>query len=169
MNRAFYTILYIGGIALAATSLLSSCAKPASTPWAVASMDPSASTPIPKPHSMHIPQHGGIFFMALDYKHHLEGVLLPSGKFKVYLYDAFTKSLTADKVRETSGTVQVGESADAPIVPLVFGKDPRTLEADLNKQLKLPTTITISLHLPDSKPDARPEVFTFSFHDYMGE
>lgn len=107
--------------------------------------------------------------MALDYKHHLEGVLLPSGKFKVYLYDAFTKQLPPDKVRETSGTLQVGEAADAPIVPLVFGKDPRTLEANLSKQVKLPTTITISLRLPDSRPDARPEVFTFSFHDYMGE
>src|SRR5271165_5179838 len=53
-----------------------------------------------KPHSNHNPQHGGVFFMALDNQHHLEGVLLEAGIFKVYLYDAFTKPLSAAEVQQ---------------------------------------------------------------------
>jgi hypothetical protein len=122
-----------------------------------------------KPHANHIPQHGGVFFMALDNKHHLEGVLLPSRLFRVYLYDAYTKPLSAAKVNQASGTVQVGESADAPRVPLVVGKDGRTLEASLGKDLKLPVTLTLSLHLPGMVPNARPEVFTFPFSHFIAE
>lgn len=125
--------------------------------------------PQQKPHTNHIPQHGGVFFMALDNKHHLEGVLLPSRSFRVYLYDAYTKPLSAAKVKQASGTVQVGESDNAPRVPLVVGKDGRTLEASLGNDLKLPVTLTLSLHLPDVAPNARPEVFTFPFSHFIAE
>jgi hypothetical protein len=117
----------------------------------------------PKPHSKHIPQHGGIFFMALDNEHHLEGVLLKSGIFKVYLYDAYTKSLAAAKARQASGSVQVGESESAPNIPLKVEEDSSTLEVAMGKYLKLPITITLSLRFQMSKPNVRPEVFTFHF------
>ena len=48
---------------------------------------------------------------------------LQPGTFKVYLYDAYTKPLPADKVRKASGTLQIGDADDAPIVPLVVAKD----------------------------------------------
>ena len=121
----------------------------------------------PKPHSNHNPQNGGVFFMALDNNHHLEGVLLQSGVFKVYLYDAFTKPLSAAKVKQASGNVQVGESDRAPRVPLVVGKEGQTLEAALGKDLKLPVTITLTLRFQESKPNVRPEVFTFPFSHYI--
>jgi hypothetical protein len=117
----------------------------------------------PKPHSKHIPQHGGIFFMALDNEHHLEGVLLKTGIFKVYLYDAYTNPLAAAKVRQASGSVQVGESESAPNIPLKVGEDSSTLEVAMGKDLKLPITITLSLRFQMSKPNIRPEVFTFHF------
>jgi hypothetical protein len=107
--------------------------------------------------------------MALDNKHHLEGVLLPSRLFRVYLYDAYTKPLSAAKVKQASGTVQVGESADTPRIPLVVGNDGRTLEVSLGKDLKLPVTLTLSLHLPDVALNARPEVFTFPFSHFIAE
>jgi hypothetical protein len=129
----------------------------------------SQDTPIirPIPHSMHIPQHGGVFFMALDNEHHLEGVLLKSGVFKVYLYDAFTKPLSAAEVQGASANVQVGESENAPRIPLVVGKDRRTLEVAMSKDLKLPVTINLSLRFQGSDPNARPEVFTFPFSHYI--
>jgi hypothetical protein len=134
----------------------------------LAAQSPSGR-PQQKPHTNHIPQHGGVFFMALDNKHHLEGVLLPSRMFRVYLYDAYTKPLSAAKVTQASGTVQIGESDNAPRVPLVVGKDGRTLEASLGEDLKLPVTLTLSLHLPDVAPNARPEVFTFPFSHFIAE
>jgi hypothetical protein len=115
----------------------------------------------PKPHSLHIPQHGGIFFMALDNEHHLEAVLLKSGIFRIYLYDAYTKPLAAAEARQASGSVQVGESESAPSIPLKVGEDSSTLEVAVGKDLKLPVTITLSLRFQISKPNVRPEVFTF--------
>ena len=125
------------------------------------SLDFATSRPVP--HGVHIPQHGGIFFMALDNQHHLEGVLLKSGVFKVYLYDVFTKPLPTAEVKGASASVQVGESESAPRIPLVVGKDGHTLEAPMGNSLRLPVTITLFLRFRDSSPKERPEVFTFPF------
>ena len=121
----------------------------------------------PKPHAMHIPQHGGIFFMSLDNEHHLEGVLLKSGVFKVYLYDAFTRPLSPGEVRGASADVQVGESESAPRIPLIAGKDGHALEAVISQNLKLPVTINLSLRFQGSGPNIRAEVFTFPFSHYI--
>jgi hypothetical protein len=149
--------------------LFSAAAKTTDAQMSGASEDSTPRAPKQKPHSNHIPKHGGVFFMALDNIHHLEGVLLQSGIFRVYLYDVYTKPLSAAKVKQASGTVQVGESANAPIIPLVVGKDVQTLESALGKDLKLPVTLTVSLHLPGSAPSARPEVFTFPFSHFIAE
>ena len=107
--------------------------------------------------------------MALDNKHHLEGILVPPGTFRVYLYDDHTKPLKAEETRQASGTVQVGESDDAPKIDLAPGKKKETLEANLGNGVKFPLTLTMLLHLPGMEPDAKPELFNFNFTKFTDE
>jgi hypothetical protein len=132
---------------------------------------PSAAAPAPKQgaHMDHKSKHGGSFFMALDNKHHLEGVLLPPGTFRVYLYDDRTKPLKAEETRQASGTVQIGESDDSPKIDLAPGKKKETLEVNLGNGIKFPVTLTLLLHLPGMEPDAKPELFNFTFGQFTDE
>jgi len=120
-------------------------------------------------HMDHKSKHGGTFFMALDNKHHLEGILVPPGTFRVYLYDDHTKPLKSEETRQASGTVQLGESDDAPKIDLIPGKKKETLEANLGNGVKFPLTLTLLLHLPGMEPDAKPELFNFSFTQFTDE
>jgi len=121
------------------------------------------------PHSDHNPKHGGIFFMSMDNQHHLEGVLVSPATFRVYLYDDHTKPLKAEEVRQAGGTIQVGDSDNAPKISLAPGKQTETLEANLGNAVKFPVTITLLLHLPGMKPDAKPELFNFKFTHFTDE
>src|SRR3984885_853865 len=122
-----------------------------------------------KAHMDHKPKHGGTFFMSLDNVHHLEGVLLPPGTFRVYLYDDHTKPLKAEQTRQASGTVQIGDSEDAPRINLGPGKKKETLEASLGEGVKFPVTLTLLLHLPGMAPDDKPELFNFTFTKFTDE
>ena len=106
--------------------------------------------------------------MAMDNRHHVEGVLLPSGIFRVYLYDSHTQPLPAARMKQASGTVRIGDADNAPEVPLKLSTDGRTLEADVMKTAKLPMTLTLLLRLPGMASGAKPELFTFPFSHFVG-
>jgi hypothetical protein len=129
----------------------------------------STAGPTSAPHMNHRPQHGGMFFMSLDNVHHLEGVLVTTGTFQVYVYDAFTRTLPPDEMEEASGVVEVGETANPPKFTLEHSKDEKTLQTKIDKDEGFPITLTLYLHLPGSAPDAKPEVFTFHFNRYSSD
>jgi hypothetical protein len=55
-------------------------------------------------HADHTPRHGGVFFMAADAFHHLEGTLAPdTGEFRLYLYDNFTRPMDARRFQARVG------------------------------------------------------------------
>ena len=122
-----------------------------------------------KAHMDHKPKHGGLFFMSLDNAHHLEGVLLPQGTFRVYLYDEYAKPLKLEQVKLASGTIQIGDSEDAPKIPLGPGKKKESMEASIGSDPKFPVAITLLLHLPGMAPDAKPELFNFTFDKFTDE
>ncbi len=107
--------------------------------------------------------------MSMDYKHHLEGVLVPPATFRVYLYDDRTKPLSAEQSRLANGTIQVGDSEAAPKIKLVPGKAKETLEASLGDTVKFPVAITLLLRLPGMQPNAKPEMFNFNFTRFTVE
>ncbi len=56
-------------------------------------------------HADHRPRHGGIFFMAPDSFHHLEGTLtVDTREFRLYLYDNFTRPMDARQFQARIGT-----------------------------------------------------------------
>lgn len=132
-----------------------------------------ASAPAPKTeeraHMDHKPKHGGLFFMSLDNFHHLEGVILPPATLRIYLYDDHTKPLKAEETRKTSGTVQIGDSDDAPKISFAPGKKKETIEANLGDAVKFPIDLTVLLRLPGMSPDSKPELFNFTFAKFTDE
>jgi len=155
---AIIAVFSIGAVLL----LASAAAVPAS-------QDSKGGESTEKAHMDHKAKHGGLFFMSLDNEHHLEGVLLPPGTFRVYLYDDHTKPLKPDQVKLTSGTIQIGDSETAPKIPLGPGKKKETLEAPVGADVKFPIDVTLLLHLPGMAPDAKPELFDFTFDKFTDE
>ena len=89
-----------------------------------------------RPHQDHEPKHGGIFFMAPDAWHHLEGTYPEDGAFRVHLYDNFSQPLSAKAFK---GRAVLKESFD-PVsretrellsYPLLPSRDGSFLEARL--------------------------------------
>jgi len=116
-------------------------------------------------HEDHDPKHGGIFFMALDEVHHLEGTLSSPGMFRVYLYNAMTMPLDDEIVQEASGTLHWGEFPEPPGVPLKVGHVDGMLMAELDREIEFPLTLTLLLNFPDT-PDGESELFNFIFDEY---
>lgn len=125
---------------------------------------PSADVAMGMPHQNHNPQHGGVFFMAEDNIHHLEGVMVQPDTFRLYLYDAYTVPLDPDSVAETKGSLEVGDSEKS--IPMKVGAGGQILEASLGPKTAFPVALTLKLHLPGEPPDAKPEVFTFHFNNF---
>ncbi|MGE0361916.1 MAG: heavy metal-binding domain-containing protein [Vicinamibacterales bacterium] len=90
-------------------------------------------------HGNHNPQHGGQFFMAQDYWHHVEGVYPSPGVFRLYVYDDYTKPLAADQVKAIRARL-VKEQTDprtfavkeVSAVPLTPAEDGTYLEATVD-------------------------------------
>ena len=63
-----------------------------------------------RPHQDHNPKHGGMFFMAPDNWHHLEGTYPEEGVFRVFLFNNFSEPLNA---KEFKGRAVLKEVFDA--------------------------------------------------------
>lgn len=118
-------------------------------------------------HANHTPRHGGLFFMAPDNWHHLEGALLRDGTFRVYLYDDYTRPLPLEQVRQIVGRVVTKEKFDPvtkvttelarePLKPAASGD---YLEARVDEAMP-PVEMTAKLKFADDAPEYR---FDFAF------
>jgi hypothetical protein len=109
-------------------------------------------------HGNHNPQHGGQFFMASDSWHHLEGAYFAPGLFRLFLYDDFTKPLSAAKVRATSARLILAK--DGREVPLV--RNGRVFEAKIGK---LPFPAALQAHV-QFEANGKDNLFDFTFERY---
>jgi len=71
-------------------------------------------------HGDHNPRHGGLFFMAADRFHHLEGAL-SEGRFRLYLYDSYTEPLPASAATARVGDARLDPTPDGAALEIPFG------------------------------------------------
>jgi len=121
----------------------------------------------PRPHGDHNPRHGGLFFMAPDNWHHIEGVYLALGRFRVYLYDDYTKPLPLAQARKVRARVVLKEIFDPATKttrelsssPLALSRNGAFLEARIDP-LPLPAQMTAKISFGPEDKESR---FDFSF------
>jgi heavy metal-binding protein len=116
----------------------------------------------PRPHGNHNPQHGGLFFMAPDNWHHLEGTYRSGGVFRMYLYDDFTRPLAREEVRQMTGRIITKSGNSFPLVPVQNG---RYLEAKIGK-VPFPAEMAAKVKFKSTLPEQH---FDFAFPDYSKE
>ena len=118
----------------------------------------------PRAHGNHNPQHGGQFFMASDNWHHLEGTYLPTGVFRMHLYDDYTKPLAVKDVRTITASVVTKDASGKEVAtPLV--RSGQYLQARIGK-LPLPAAMYAKVKFKADGPDNR---FDFTFDSYSKE
>jgi hypothetical protein len=124
----------------------------------------------PRAHGDHNPKHGGIFFMAPDNWHHLEGTYPAPGRFRMYFYDDFSKPLSLAQARKVRGRVvtkeafdpKTGTTRELASTPLVLARNGAFFEARI-EALALPAKMTAKISFTSEGKESR---FDFAFPAY---
>ena len=116
-------------------------------------------------HGNHNPQHGGQFFMAPDSWHHIEGTYLPTGIFRLHLYDDYTKPLALKLAREISGVIVARDPKTGQEKEIRLARSGRYLQAPIGKQ-PFPAQMYAKVTF---KPGDRDTRFDFSFDAFSKE
>jgi len=120
-----------------------------------------------RPHGDHNPKHGGVFFMAPDSWHHLEGTYPAEGRFRVYVYNDYSKPLSLAAARKIRGRVimkeafdpNTGTTRELASAPLVLARNGAFFEARLERRA-LPATLTAKFSFRPGDKESR---FDFTF------
>jgi Heavy metal binding domain len=139
--------------------------KEETAPGRCANGAPMVKKYAPRPHGNHNPQHGGQFFMASDNWHHLEGTYLPTGVFRMHLYDDYTKPLPLAQVRTISGAVVVKDQRTGEEKTIPLTRSGQYLQGTVGK-LPFPAVMYAKVKF---KPDAPDNRFDFTFENYSKE
>jgi hypothetical protein len=131
---------------------------------------PTIAKYTPRPHGDHNPKHGGLFFMAPDNWHHIEGAYPAAGRFRVYVYDDYSKPLTLADARKVRGRIVTKEVFDSAArasrelssAPLVLARNGAFFEARIDP-LALPAQMTAKISFGSDDKESR---FDFSFPAY---
>ena len=127
---------------------------------------PMAKKYAPRAHGNHNPQHGGQFFMAPDNWHHLEGAYLPTGTFRMYFYDDYTKPLPLAAVRDIKAQLVVKDSRTGKDTTYSLVRSGRYMQAAIGK---LPMPAEMYAKVKFKAADAKDHRFDFTFAAYSKE
>jgi hypothetical protein len=123
-----------------------------------------------RPHGDHNPRHGGIFFMAPDNWHHLEGTYPRTGVFRVFVYDDYTRPLPLAAVSGRAVTKAVFDPdskqwREIEAYTLRRSSNNAYLEARI-PSVRLPAEVTAKIRFTADGEEYR---FDFAFPSYSKE
>lgn len=126
-----------------------------------------------RPHGDHNPKHGGLYFMAPDNRHHLEGTYPEKGLFRLYLYDDYGKPLPPEAFELVQARVVTKETFDGATratheisaYPLTAAVRSGYLEARIDP-LSPPAQMTAKVRFRGNGSEYR---FDFTFADFSNE
>lgn len=110
-------------------------------------------------HADHSSKHGGIVFMAPNKWHHIEGVMSSANEFRVYLYNNFTKPISAELYVEGSYVEivqldQEGKEIGMPMKqPLILAIDNSYLTVSIPEGVSFPLAVNVWIKFDPKKPD----------------
>lgn len=126
-----------------------------------------------RPHGEHSPRHGGLYFMAPDNWHHIEGTYPVDRRFRVYVFDDYGSPLPPDALRLVTGRavtrevfdVRTATTRELQAFPLRVGPGGQYLEAGIPTS-RLPLRLSARLRFQPGAPEFR---FDFLFPDLTRE
>lgn len=119
-----------------------------------------------KSHLDHNAKHGGVFFMAPDQHHHVEGTISDEHEFRIYFYDEYTKAIPVGKfTAEAEAWTQKSKTwrdGAKNAKALVFRRGPGSayLSATVDSSIRFPIGITARVNFSDGEKAAP---FSFEF------
>lgn len=124
-------------------------------------------------HGNHNAQHGGQFFMAQDYWHHVEGAYPSPGVFRLYVYDDYTKPLAREKITAIKARLVTKEETDpktfatreVAATPLKASAEGPYLEATIDP-LTLPADVVLQAVFTAGGKEQR---FDFTFAEFSAD
>jgi len=160
----------IDGTALVQVTAVVSWTCPGGTdestsPGLCADGSPKTKTFALRAHGNHNPQHGGLFFMAADNTHHLEGAYLSSGMFRMYFYDEFTKPQKLAAVKTYKATLNVKDAKTGKDTTYSLVRSGTYLQAQIGK-LAMPAEMYAAVIFT---PGGKGNRFDFTFPAYSKE
>ncbi|HMB82022.1 MAG TPA: heavy metal-binding domain-containing protein [Vicinamibacterales bacterium] len=160
----------IDGTALVQVTAVVSWTCPGGTdestsPGLCADGSPKTKTFALRAHGNHNPQHGGLFFMAADNTHHLEGAYLSSGMFRMYFYDEFTKPQKLAAVKTYKATLNVKDAKTGKDATYSLVRSGTYLQAQIGK-LAMPAEMYAAVIFT---PGGKGNRFDFTFPAYSKE
>jgi Cu/Ag efflux protein CusF len=120
-----------------------------------------------RPHGDHNPRHGGLFFMAADQWHHIEGTFVQPNVFRVFFYDDMTRPLEPTGFAGRVATADANATATGAPIPLANASNApgNTLEAKITPGAP---PLNLKLYMKFG-PDDKEQVFDFQFPAYSKE
>jgi len=110
-------------------------------------------------HMDHQARHGGVFFMAPNKMHHLEGVYSERCGFRLFFYNAFTELIRVNRFHAFVHITPESEDEPESHRFLLPDKDAKVLQADLGDELSRPFAIKALVKFPGVD---EPELFNFN-------